>query len=99
VALDYGAATAEIAWLDHESTADNVRRILSRRGTIPIRATFLAPIDPAAGDRKSIAATAREEIVAALNNLQATSEAGRASENGSTHNFALSDRMTGNHSC
>ncbi len=67
VALDYGDATAAVAWLDDESTADNVRRILSRRGTIPVTLSFLAPIDPAtAADRKALAATAREEIVAAL---------------------------------
>ena len=67
VALDYGDATADIAWLDDESTPDNVRRILSRPGTIPVTLTFLAPIDPAAAeDRKALAALAREEIVAAL---------------------------------
>lgn len=67
IALDYGPATAEIAWLDEESTADNVRRMLSRPGTIPVMLTFLAPIDPAtAGDRKALAVAAREEIVAAL---------------------------------
>ncbi|MGQ0659495.1 lysophospholipid acyltransferase family protein [Sphingosinicella sp.] len=67
VALDYGAATATIAWLDDESMAGNVRRILSRLGTIPVTLAFLAPIDPAAAeDRKALAAMAREEIVAAL---------------------------------
>ena len=67
VALDYGGATAEIAWVDGESTADNVRRILSRPGTIPMKLTFLDPIDPAgAGDRKALAAASREEIVEAL---------------------------------
>jgi len=67
VALDYGAATADIAWVEGESTPDNVRRMLSRPGTITVALTFLAPIDPAsAGDRKALAAAAREEIVAAL---------------------------------
>ena len=67
IALDYGDATADIAWVDGESTPDNVRRILSRPGTIPVTLAFLAPIDPAAvGDRKALAAMAREEIVAAL---------------------------------
>lgn len=67
VALDYGDATATIAWTDGESTADNVRRILSRPGTIPVTLTYLAPIDPAvAGDRKALAACAREEITASL---------------------------------
>jgi len=67
VAIDYGAALPVIAWLDGESTAANARRILSRAGVIPVNLTFLAPIDPAAsGDRKVLAAAAREEIVAAL---------------------------------
>lgn len=67
VALDYGAATVEIDWLEGEGTRANVTRMLSRPGTIPVTLTFLAPIDPAAaGDRKALAAAARGEIVAAL---------------------------------
>ena len=67
VAIDYGEAVADIAWLDGESTAANARRILSRRGTLPVTLTFLAPLDPAAaGDRKALAAAARQKIVAAL---------------------------------
>lgn len=67
IALDYGPATADIAWLDDETTPDNARRILSRPGAIPVTLAFLAPIDPAAvEDRKALAAAAREEIVAAL---------------------------------
>jgi len=67
VAIDYGEAAADIVWLDGESTAANARRILSRRGTIPVVLTFLAPLAPAAaGDRKALAAAARQKIVAAL---------------------------------
>jgi 1-acyl-sn-glycerol-3-phosphate acyltransferase len=67
IALDYGDATGDIAWLEDESTPNNVRRILARAGTIPVSLTFLAPIDPATvEDRKALAAAAREEIVAAL---------------------------------
>lgn len=67
VAIDYGAATREIAWVGEESAGANAKRVLSRRGTIPVILHFLAPIDPAAaGDRKSLAAHARAEIVAAL---------------------------------
>ncbi|MGE0178570.1 MAG: lysophospholipid acyltransferase family protein [Sphingomonas sp.] len=67
VAIDYGGATADIAWLDDESTGGNVRRILARPGTIVVTLDFLAPIDPAkAGDRKALAAASRAEIVAAL---------------------------------
>ena len=68
VAIDYGDATADIAWLDGESTGANARRILSRPGTIPVTLTFLEPIDPAGvEDRKALAAASRAEIVAALN--------------------------------
>jgi 1-acyl-sn-glycerol-3-phosphate acyltransferase len=44
-----------------------VCRLLSRRGPLPVTLHFLAPIDPLEmADRKALAATAREEIVAAL---------------------------------
>ena len=67
VAIDYGAATAAIAWIEGESTGANARRILSRPGMITVTLTFLVPIDPAkASDRKALAAATREEIVAAL---------------------------------
>ena len=67
VAIDYGDATADIAWIEGESTGANAGRILSRPGTIPVTLTFLEPIDPAAAeDRKALAAASRAEIVAAL---------------------------------
>lgn len=67
VAIDYGNATADIAWLDGESTGANAGRILSRPGKVDVTLTFLAPIDPAtAEDRKALAAASRAEIVAAL---------------------------------
>jgi 1-acyl-sn-glycerol-3-phosphate acyltransferase len=67
VALDYGAAGAEIAWMGEEGAAANARRVLSRRGTIPLTIRFLPPIDPASvRDRKALADQARQEIVAAL---------------------------------
>ena len=67
VAIDYGAAGREIAWVDAESAKDNVRRVLSRRGTTPVTLHFLDPIDPASlPDRKLLAQRAREAIVAAL---------------------------------
>ena len=67
VAIDYGAAVDDIGWTGDEPAADNARRVLSRRGTIPVRVTFLAPLDPvAAGDRKALAAAAQAEVEAAL---------------------------------
>jgi 1-acyl-sn-glycerol-3-phosphate acyltransferase len=68
VALAYEAAAGEdIAWTGDEAAWPNVRRVLSRRGTIPVAVRFLPPIDPReAGDRKQLAETARAQIVAAL---------------------------------
>jgi 1-acyl-sn-glycerol-3-phosphate acyltransferase len=67
VAIDYGAAAREIAWVGDEPAAANAKRVLSRAGTAEVTLTFLPPIDPAAvGDRKALAELSRAEIVAAL---------------------------------
>jgi 1-acyl-sn-glycerol-3-phosphate acyltransferase len=67
VAIDYGDAAGDIAWIGDEAAGANVRRILSRPGTIPVVIRFLAPLDPAAaGDRKALAAAAQAEVEAAL---------------------------------
>jgi 1-acyl-sn-glycerol-3-phosphate acyltransferase len=67
VALDYGDAAHDIAWVGDEGAFANARRILSRPGTADVLVRFLAPIDPAeAGDRKVLAARARDEILDAL---------------------------------
>ena len=67
VALDYGAAAHDLAWIGDEPALANVRRVLSRPGTILVTLHFLAPVDPvAAGDRKVLAERSRAEIVEAL---------------------------------
>jgi lyso-ornithine lipid O-acyltransferase len=67
VAIDYGAEVHDIAWVDDEAAGANARRVLSRRGTTEVRLSFLAPVDPHIhGDRKSLAAKTREEILEAL---------------------------------
>jgi 1-acyl-sn-glycerol-3-phosphate acyltransferase len=66
VALDYGAAAHDLAWVGDEAGLANVRKVLSRRGTVPVTLHFLAPVDPGAGDRKALARAARDEIVEAL---------------------------------
>jgi 1-acyl-sn-glycerol-3-phosphate acyltransferase len=67
VALDYGPAGPEIAWVGEEPAAANARRVLSRRGTALVTIRFLEPLDPAAvGDRKALAAMSRAAIVEAL---------------------------------
>ena len=64
--LDYGAAAAEIAW-GQEDGAQNARRLLSRKGTIPCTVHCLEAFEPAAiGGRKDVAAEARRRIVAAI---------------------------------
>lgn len=67
VAIDYGEAGADIAWIEGETIGANARRVLSRRGPLPVRLGFLEPIDPhVAGDRKALAAMAEAEVEAAL---------------------------------
>jgi 1-acyl-sn-glycerol-3-phosphate acyltransferase len=67
VAIDYGDAAEDIAWVGVETAAANAKRVLSRRGTVLVRISFLEPVEPAeAGDRKALANAARDEIVAAL---------------------------------
>jgi 1-acyl-sn-glycerol-3-phosphate acyltransferase len=67
VAIDYGDAAHDIAWVGVEGAGANARRILSRRSATPVTIRFLEPIDPAdMGDRKALAHAARAEILAAL---------------------------------
>jgi 1-acyl-sn-glycerol-3-phosphate acyltransferase len=64
VAIDYGAARAEVGWW-HEAGMHNVLRILGRRGTLPVTVRLLEPLDRS-GDRKQLAAAARTAIAASL---------------------------------
>lgn len=66
IALDYGAASHDLAWIGEETGLANVRKVLARRGTTPVVLHFLAPVDPASGDRKALAARSRAEIIEAL---------------------------------
>jgi lyso-ornithine lipid O-acyltransferase len=67
IAIDYGALAEEIAWAGAEPAGANAKRVLSRKGTIPVTLRFLAPVDPhEAGDRKTLAARAQAEVVEAL---------------------------------
>jgi 1-acyl-sn-glycerol-3-phosphate acyltransferase len=79
VALDYGPAAAEIAWTGDEPALANVKRVLSRRGTLPVTLHFAPPIDPAGvQDRKAMANAARSQVVAALEASAPASSASRA---------------------
>jgi len=66
VALDYGAAAHDLAWIGDESGIANVRKVLSRPGTTDVTLHFLAPVDPASHDRKALAVQSRAEIIEAL---------------------------------
>lgn len=65
VAIDYGAARAELGWFDEEPGMANVLRILGRRGTLPVTVTVLPPLDRS-GDRKLLTQQAREAIAQTL---------------------------------
>ncbi|HEX6740358.1 MAG TPA: lysophospholipid acyltransferase family protein [Sphingomicrobium sp.] len=64
VAVDYGAARAEVGWYE-ESGKENVLRLLGRPGTLPVTVRLLDPLDRT-GDRKQLTAEARDAIAAAL---------------------------------
>jgi 1-acyl-sn-glycerol-3-phosphate acyltransferase len=64
VAIDYGAASAEVGWWE-EPGKDNVLRLLGRRGTLAVTVHLLDPLDRA-GDRKQLARQAREAIARRL---------------------------------
>lgn len=67
IAIDYGDATREIAWVGDEPAPANAARLLSRRGTTQVRLHFLKPIDPGGfTDRKALASASREAIMTAL---------------------------------
>lgn len=67
VLLDYGSDAAEIAWVGVESGIDNFKRILARRLPVTVTVQFLPPLaGEALTTRKTMAAAARSEILAAL---------------------------------
>lgn len=73
VALDFGDIADDVAWGD-ETGGVNFKRIFSRPGTIPLTMHYLEPLTPGPdGDRKVIAAAARDAIVRALNASDAAS--------------------------
>lgn len=67
VLIDYGPVGEEIGWIGEESGLNNARRILARKGRIPVRLHFLEPFSPEEfRGRKAIGARARAAIEAAL---------------------------------
>ncbi|MCC2979878.1 lysophospholipid acyltransferase family protein [Sphingomonas sp. IC4-52] len=66
VHIDYGAATAELAWVGDEPGTSHALRVLRRRGTFVATIHFCDPFDPRDfPGRKAIAAEARARIAAA----------------------------------
>lgn len=67
VLLDYGPEAADIAWVGEEHGLDNFLRILARGRPVRLTLHFLEPLTgEALTNRKTIAATAREELLTAL---------------------------------
>jgi 1-acyl-sn-glycerol-3-phosphate acyltransferase len=67
VLLDYGAEAAAIAWIGEEGGLDNFLRILARRRPIRLTLRFLPPLSgEQLASRKTISATARDSLLAAL---------------------------------
>ncbi len=64
VAIDYGAATQELAWTGGETGVAHALRVLRRPGGFTAHLRFLLPPIAPAG-RKAIAAAARQQIEAA----------------------------------
>lgn len=67
IVLDYGDVAEWIGWVGNESGVNNFRRVLSRKGSFRLGIHFLEPFSPEEyRGRKAIAAKAREEIEAKL---------------------------------
>ena len=64
VAIDYGAAAAEVGWFE-EPGKDNILRILGRRGTLPVKVRLLPALNRSS-DRKHLTEAARHAIVRSL---------------------------------
>lgn len=64
--IDFGARRREIAWPDGTGFAIEMKRILNRRGTIPVTLRFAPPLDARALGRKALAAAAHDAVAAGL---------------------------------
>ncbi len=65
VAIDYGAAAAEIAWTGDEDLGPNAKKVLARPGALVCTLRFLPPLPPS-DNRKQLAAQAQSAIAEAL---------------------------------
>lgn len=63
VVLDYGDVAEFIGWIGEEGGVNNAMRVMGRKGSFPLRITYLEPFSPEDyRGRKAIAAQARLEI-------------------------------------
>ena len=63
VVLDYGDVAEFIGWIGEEGGVNNSMRVMGRKGSFPLRITYLEPFSPQDyRRRKAIAAQARLEI-------------------------------------
>lgn len=67
VAIDYGAALGDIAWVGEEPALTNALRVLGRKSKAEVVLRFLDPLSPSEfADRKALAQAARSSILDAL---------------------------------
>ncbi len=66
IAIDYGPDRARLAWPSGASFGPEAKRLLNRRGLVPVTLRFLQPLNARALDRKALAAQSHAEIIAAL---------------------------------
>lgn len=67
VILDYGAVAEWIGWIGEEGGLNNAKRVLSRKGSFPLRVHYLEPFSPEDfKGRKAISMESRRRIEEAL---------------------------------
>ncbi len=67
VAIDYGPAAPEIAWIEDTSVGENAMMVMARPGRLAVTLHFLEPLDHSEFEnRKAMAAHSKAEIAAAL---------------------------------
>ena len=67
VILDYGAVAEWIGWIGEEGGLNNAKRVLSRKGSFPVRLHYLEPFSPEDfKGRKAIGQESRRRIEEAL---------------------------------
>ena len=66
VTIDYGPNRAHLAWPSGQSFGPEAKRLLNRRGIVPVTVRFLTPLDARILDRKALATMTHREVSTAL---------------------------------